>query len=136
MVDMPFPLSEDDLLAAEAACGARLPESYRDAMRHDNGGEVEVGEDDFRLFTLLDRSDPKRTARTSATELVRENESARQWTGFPAHALAFADNGAGDYLVFFREAATIAPAVYFWDHETHSVELVADDFADLSRPGG
>lgn len=78
---MPFPLGESDMETAEAALGVRLPAALRSRLMRDNGGEVEVGDDLFELFKVLDTSDRVRLARTSARDIVREYQSAREWRG-------------------------------------------------------
>jgi len=128
---MPFPLTEEDLAAAEAALSTRFPESYRQKMMLDNGGEVEAAGDGFELFKVLDRTDQKRLARTSANELVRENNAAHAWDAFPPTGVAIGDNGAGDYLLFTRGGDALRREVSVWDHETGEITQVADDFADL-----
>lgn len=84
----------------------------------DNGGEVEVGGDVWELFKVLDRTDRKRLARTAADDIVRENAAAREWTGFPANALALGHNGGGDLLVVMRDADPYGVDLMIWDHET------------------
>ena len=97
-------------------------------MLVDNGGEVASEFDDFELFRILDRSSPKRFARTFGQDIVRENDNARLWWGFPPDVVAIASNGAGDYLVFDRAAPA---AVLIWRHETMDLTEVAADFSDL-----
>jgi len=58
----------------------------------------------------------------------------RQWSTFPPGAVAIAGNGTADQLIFLPDEATpgeLAPAVFFWDHETGEVTKIADDFAEL-----
>jgi hypothetical protein len=47
--------------------------------------------------------------------------------------VAIADNGGGDKLVFLPDpnAPRFADAVYWWDHETGKLELVANCFEEL-----
>lgn len=119
------------MAAAEAALGANLPDSHRQRLMRENGGEVPVGADAFQLFKVLDHSTKKRLSRTSASSLVHENQTARLWEGFPTNAVAFAANGAGDYLVYLRDGDRLGPQVLWWDHETGEVHHVANDFGDL-----
>lgn len=122
------------MAAAEAALGAALPASHRQRLMRENGGEVPVGSDAYQLFKILDRSTRKRLARTSGTSIVHENKTARLWEGFPINAVAFAANGAGDYLVYLRDGGRMGPEVFWWDHETGALNHVADDFGDLLGP--
>lgn len=121
---MPFPVSERDVEAAEAALGARFPTALRVRLMRDNGGEVETGNDDFELFKVLDTSDPVRQARTAARDIVRENQAARDWRGFPPTAVAIGDNGAGDMLVLLREGSTFGDGAFVWDHATCDINEV------------
>jgi hypothetical protein len=121
---MPFPVSESDLAAAEVALGGRLPESLREYLMRDNGGDVATEDDNFELYKVLDTSDPARQARTSARDIVRENASLRKWTGFPSEAVAIADNGAGDALLLLKEGDAFGNSVYLWAHETADLLLV------------
>ncbi len=115
---------------AEAALGARLPAALRLRLMRDNGGEVEVGDDFFELFKVLDTRDRVRLARTSARDIVRENQSAREWRGFPTNVIAIADNGAGDLLVLALEGSGLGEGAFVWDHKT--CELVdVGSVADL-----
>ena len=127
---MPFDLAESFIEEAERELGAKLPASYRAAMVLANGGEVEVLDDVWQLHPIADTSDRKRLART-ANHVLRENESLRGWTSFPASALAIAANGSGDQLVFLRSANSFESAVHLWSHETGELEQVAEDFSDL-----
>lgn len=115
---------------AEAALGARLPAALRVRLMRDNGGEVETGDDDFELFKVLDTSDPVRQARTAARDIVRENQAAREWRGFPTTGVAIGDNGAGDMLVLLREGSTLGDSAFIWDHETGDINEVGA-IADL-----
>lgn len=115
---MPFPVGQSDMETAEAVLGARLPAALRLRLMRDNGGEVEVGEDFFELFKVLDTSDRVRRARTSARDIVSENQSAREWRGFPTAVVAIADNGTGDLLVLALEGSRLGERAFVWDHET------------------
>lgn len=114
---MPFPVGEADVAVAESALGGRLPLVLRERLMRDNGGSVDIGDDGFEMFRVLDTSQPERLARTSSRDMVRENQSLREWPGFPADALAIADNGIGDALVVLRGEASFGERLYFWEHE-------------------
>jgi hypothetical protein len=129
---MPFPLEHRFVQQSQEKLGRALPLGYVARMCRNNGGEVAVGTDFFTLYPILDSSDRKRLART-CNDIVRETTSAREWPEFPSGALAIGDNGGGDKLVFLpdREASRYADAVYWWDHETGELQLVADAFEEL-----
>ena len=129
---MPFPLDIRFVQQAEAKLGRTLPPDYVARMCIDNGGEVDVGEDAFSLYPILDSGDRKRLART-CNDIVRESASAKDWRGFPPDALAIVDNGCGDKLVFLPDTqeSRYADAVYLWDHETGKLQKVSDNFQEL-----
>lgn len=129
---MPFDLNEECVVQAEAKLEAVLPESYRRAMMLANGGEVATEEEDWYLYPILDGSDKKRFART-CNDIVAETKSCADWRGFPVQAVAIANNGSGDQLVFLRAGDRFASTVYIWSHETGKLTKVADDFAGLER---
>ena len=127
---MPFDLAESFLLAAECELGARLPKSYRLAMLRENGGDIEIDDDDWQQYPVADTSDRKRLSR-SANHILKETDSCRGWARFPEHAVAIAGNGAGDQLVLLKQNGVIAPEVYAWLHESGELKKVADDFSLL-----
>lgn len=98
----------------------------------DNGGQVEVGDEVFELFKVLDRTDRKRQARTAANDIVRENAAVKEWAGFPPNALALGENGSGDVLVVLRDAEPYGDALHIWDHETGDL-IHAGPSSDLLR---
>ncbi len=129
---MPFPLDSQFVRLAQQKLGRTLPLGYVARMCRDNGGEVSAGTDVFNLFPIHDSTNRKRIART-CNDIIRETASAREWPGFPAEALAIGDNGGGDKLVFLPDPAAprFADAVYWWDHETGELQLVAGAFEEL-----
>jgi hypothetical protein len=127
---MPFDLAEKFIDAAEAALGAELPNDYKAAMRISNGGELEANHEDWTLYPIADTSDKKRLART-ANHILVETQECREWPNFPETALAIANNGAGDQLVYLRNGSTYGPMVYVWSHETGEVEVVANSISQL-----
>jgi hypothetical protein len=87
----------------------------------------------FSTYTpILDTTDRKRLART-CNDIIRETDTAREWPNFPLNALAIGDNGGVDRLVFLPDAGAsrFADAVYWWDHKTGELQLVADAFEQL-----
>jgi hypothetical protein len=129
---MPFPLDSRLVQQAQQKLGRALPLGYVARMCRDNGGQLSVGPDVFNLFPILDTTDRKRLART-CNDILRETATAREWPDFPPEALAIGDNGGGDKLVFLPdpEVPRFADAVYWWDHETGELQLVADAFEEL-----
>jgi len=129
---MRFTLDDKFLLSAEEKLGAKLPESYRQAMMAANGGEVASGLDDWYLYPIMDSTDRKRLART-CNDVVAESMRLAGWERFPRQALAIANNGEGDQLIFLRSDDRYGPAVYCWSHESGELTKVAEDFAQLER---
>ena len=129
---MPFTLDDKFLLSAEEKLGAKLPDSYRQAMMAANGGEVASGLDDWYLYPIMDSTDRKRLART-CNDVVAESMRLAGWERFPRQALAIANNGEGDQLLFLRSDDRYGPAVYCWSHQSGELTKVAEDFAQLER---
>ena len=129
---MPFNLAERFIRAAEEELGAPLPHSYRQAMMANNGGEVAAYDDVWNLHPILDKSDRKRLSR-SCNDILRETRMMRDWPDWPENAVAVADNGTGDKLLFLREGPLYQPAVYVWLHDSGDLIVVAQSFSELRR---
>ena len=101
-----------------------------------NGGSIGTPVGDFELFPFLDATDRKRLRRTCSS-IDRETNSARQDRyGFPPQAVAIGTGGGGDILILLPmpdKADTLQHSVYWWDHESGQIEVVATDFLDLRR---
>ncbi|MNR26446.1 SMI1 / KNR4 family protein [compost metagenome] len=114
--------------------GVRFPEAFRERLRRQNGGELVVGNEVWIVHPVFDSSDRKRVGRT-ANHILRETEAAREWPGFPSGAIAVAENGTGDRLVFLSDTlgqTALGSTVYHWEHEGGTLEPVAQDFAELA----
>jgi hypothetical protein len=129
---MPFTLDDKYLRSTEEKLGATLPDSYRRAMMTANGGEVATGVDDWYLYPIMDGTDKKRLART-CNDVVAETKRLTECDRFPRQALAIANNGEGDQLLFLRTDDRFEAAVYRWSHETCELAKVAEDFGQLER---
>ena len=134
---MPFPVDTKWITATETKLGVRFPASFVTSMSAMNGGTVRTHVYEFQLFPFLDASDRNRIQRTCGS-IDRESASARKDAyGFPRDAVAIAANGGGDLLILIPmpdHPDTLQHSVYWWDHETGAIELVADDFNDLKKP--
>lgn len=130
---MPFPIEEQYIHTTEQELGFTFPQSFRHKMMQSNGGEVEIQAEIWQIFPFFDQSDMKRKMRTS-NHIIYETKRARKWGGFPEHAIAIAENGCGDYLIFLPEntlsSANVEP-VFIWHHETTDIKKIADDFQAL-----
>jgi hypothetical protein len=130
---MPFPVDIKCVHEAEHKLGVKFPASFVTKMVTSNGGSVRTRIDSFELHPFLDTSDRKKLART-CNDIVRETTYARSWEGFPAEAVAIGANGGGDRLVLLPQPDhpdVLSHQVFWWDHETSEVSVVADDFSDL-----
>ena len=124
---MPFPVDEKFIEAAEEKLGVEFPESFHAGMRGMNGGEIETGNESWRLFPVYDSSDKKRIRRTTA-DIARETERAKQWIGFPEAAVAIGTDDSGNYLIMLPEGPgepRLQDTVYAWDHETGKLRIAS-----------
>ena len=129
---MPFNLAERFIRAAEEELGAPLPHPYRQAMIASNGGEVAAYDAVWNLHPILDKSDRKRLSR-SCNDILRETRRMRDCPDWPDNALAIADDGTGDKLLFLRQGRLFQPEVYVWLHDTGELIEVAQSFSELRR---
>ena len=129
---MPFNLAERFIRAAEDELGAPLPHTYRQAMMASNGGEVAAYDAVWNLHPILDKSDRKRLSR-SCNDILRESRMMREWPHWPDNAVAIADDGTGDKLLFLRQGRLYQPEVYVWLHDTGELIEVAQSFSELRR---
>ena len=120
---MPFPVEVSLIHEAERQLGRTLPMDLRVRLHRENGGGIRAVGDVWQLFPVFDPSDRKRITRT-ANHIVRETRWARECAGFPADAIAIADNGGGDFLIVQPGSDDIQ----FWDHETGETEPVEVDW--------
>ena len=127
---MPFPINQQYIDAAEQELDLTFPTSFKNKMMIENGGELFLSEEDWQIFPFLDESDQKRKMRTS-NYIIKENQQARQWLGFPQNAISFAQNSCGNYLIFLPDPIHpkyLADQVYMWAHETGDIFLLTDSF--------
>ena len=130
---MPFPIDEKYIIETEEKLSLTFPKSFREKMMASNGGEVETPPDAWELYPFWDKSNKKRLSRT-CNDIIIETDSSRKWVGFPKTAIAIGANGGGDKLIFLQNENNpneLAPQIYWWDHETGSVHIVANDFSEL-----
>ena len=132
---MPFPVDIKYVKETERKMGVKFPPSYVTRIVRANGGEVSTPPDAWILYPIFDTSDKKRLKRT-CNDVARQTKSAKEWPDFPPDAVAIGGNGCGDQLIFIPQPdapALLAHEVYWWDHETGAIDMVADDFGDLSN---
>lgn len=131
---MAFPVEEYFIVETEKKLGVRFPRDYVKKMMKENGGSVKTSPDAWVLYPIFDMSDKKRLKRT-CNDVVRETQNARDWPGFPNDAVAIGGNGGGDQLVLLPDGNSpdaLGDDVFWWDHETGDLNLVAPRFGDLT----
>jgi hypothetical protein len=116
---MPFPVEVALIHGAERQLGRKLPMDLRVRLHRENGGGIRAAGDVWQLSPVFDSSDRRRITRT-ANHIVRETRSARKRAGFPANAIAIAENGGGDLIII----AEASDEIEFWDHETGETKPV------------
>jgi hypothetical protein len=108
-----------------------LGRAYVDTHRvHTIGGEVSSSVGSWTLFrSVIDVGDPAKRS-----GIVAGTESAREWRGFPEDAVAIGFNTLGDYIVVLRRKRNklLFEDIFWWDHETCDVEVLADSIDELS----
>ena len=129
---MPFNLSEEQLAWTEKELGAKLPHEYREAMKLDNGGAISVEENHWELYPIKDVSDRKRLSRT-CNHIINETASWEGFSSFPDGAIAIADNGAGDQLIFIKDSGQFLSSLFLWLHETGELQELAVTFNQLKK---
>ena len=128
---MPFDIAENELKKTECIIGA-LPEEYRVAMMEENGGEAETEEDHWEFYPIKDTTDRKRMSRT-CNHIISETESCKGYGNFPEGAIAVANNGLGDQMLFINQDGKFKDEVYLWLHETGETQVLAESFNEINR---
>ena len=124
-----MPVDVTTVRATEERLGVALPEDFVARMLRANGGDVVIEEEVWSLHPLLDGGNA-----TTDYDIVRGTADARKWDVFPAGAIAIADNGLGDALVFLPDPEReghLQSAVYMWSHETGELDVVAKAFGEV-----
>lgn len=130
---MPFPTQEDVILETEKELGCRFPTSFRNKMMKENGGEVDIFDDNWQLFPFYDKTNRKTISRT-CNSISKETERARTYRDFPQNAIVIGKNAMGDFLVFLKENDTIKNEVYAWlGDEDIPLTKIAEDFSELYK---
>jgi hypothetical protein len=129
------------LRAVERQLGCQLPEGYAAAMHTHNGGELPTESDLWELYPIPGWPE-QRVGHNAYGDLVSETFARRGRSLFPEGAVALADNGLGDQLCFLPDVdlqlepgalQVLAPALWFWQHDTGELERLADAFESLER---
>jgi hypothetical protein len=119
---MALPTVESCVAEEERLLGRRLPRLLRARLLLENGGEVRCDGEVWYLHSVLDARE-RGTAKRSASHIAAETDYCKGWPGFPAGAVAVAEDGTGDRLVLLAGSDDVVR----WDHETgecHPVEEI------------
>ncbi len=130
---MSFPLDFKYVTQTEQKLGVKFPASFVVKMVKQYGGSVSAASDTWELHPFLDASDRKRIART-CNDIARETSVAHEWPGFPSNAIVIGSNGGGDLLILLPQKdnpSVLSHEIFWWDHETGEVQIVAEDFSEL-----
>ena len=130
---MPFPIARSEIRKTEEVLAVRFPSSFVGKMMRDNGGQIAVGGDTWQLHPFRNSGDRRLISRTT-NDIVSETRSWRERAAARSDGVAIASNGGADALILLPRADQpdlLAEQVYWWDHETGELSLVAEDFADL-----
>ena len=121
--------NEANVESAEKALGVRLPREFRERLMAMNGGELTTGGDDWKVFPVLDATQPQPVA---PGDLVAEAKRAAALPGYPKGAIAIAVNKAGDLLVLLPATLPrrLDPQVQKWSLETQKCKPVALRYDD------
>ncbi len=116
---------------AERQLGASFPLAYAEMMRGHNGGEIPTEDDLWELYPLPGGLETR--AHQPSGDVVSETLALRRNPLFPPGAVAIADNGLGDQLIFLRIGELLGPGCYFWHHQSGELSIIAEDFSSLER---
>lgn len=92
-------------------------------------GEVSSPVGHWTLFRLvIDREN------TDGLGIVADTRSAQDWRGFPSDAVAIGFNDLGDYILLLPQGRKhrLADVVFWWDHETCRLDVLADSIEELA----
>lgn len=135
---MPFPVEEKYILETEDELSVKFPEKFKARMKKLNGGEITESlkdEEDYIywLYPFFDKSDKKRVSRT-CNHIALETANSRKWRNFPENAIAIAHDGSGNKLVMTHNGdGILSECIYFWDHETGEIEMIAESINELDK---
>lgn len=120
---MALPTETQFIEKVENQLGKKFPLWLTERLLKENGGKIEALDDSWELFSVLDNRDKKHLTR-SATQIITETKTAKQWEGFPQEAIAIASNGTGDLLVLLpKDEQSLDDKVYLWEHDSDDEEL-------------
>ncbi|MEJ2760706.1 MAG: SMI1/KNR4 family protein [Gammaproteobacteria bacterium] len=70
----------------------------------------------------------------TCNSIVHETKTYRENYGLSQELIVMGDNGGGDLLVYkIKDDGTIDPSIYWRDHDTEELVIVAEDFSELKE---
>ncbi|WP_439185925.1 SMI1/KNR4 family protein [Carboxylicivirga taeanensis] len=123
---MPFPVEEKYIVETENEIGLKFPDSFRDKMKRENGGELIINGNDWTIHPFFDKTDRKRISRTS-NHIIYETKEAKNWREFPKNAIVIGSDSYGNKLILLPKRFSkkkLQDIIYEWNHETGKINKV------------
>ncbi|WP_046757356.1 SMI1/KNR4 family protein [Kordia jejudonensis] len=128
---MPFPVEEKYILNTASELNVTFPVEFIKRMMQMNGGELILKNYEIELYPFFDTSNRKRISRT-CNHIALETKNAREWTGFPANAIAIGTDGFGNQVVLIHEGnGNLTDTIYLWNHQTKTTKKIAESINDV-----
>lgn len=127
---MPFTITPHEIGKTELKVGYTFPKLLKNSYAEDNGGDMEILDNVWKLVPFLDSSDPKRFSRT-CNDIVKETMLQRGVMGFSEDGFVIAQNSAGDCLFILPESegsTSLGETIFSWNYETREHRKVAENF--------
>jgi len=130
---MPFAIELKYIEETEKDLHVKFPDNFKLRMQKSNGGEWETEEMEIELHPFFDKSDKKRIGRT-CNHIGLETRNARQWSGFPENGITIGSDGYGNQIILMHNGdGKLDETIYFWDHETREIEIIAENINDIEE---
>jgi hypothetical protein len=119
--------TEEQIAAAEAAIGFRLPDDHREFLRMSNGATY-----NSVRFYPVDDTNPARDSGIVALHSV--SRDVAEWPMLEVGSIGFgsADEGIGFLKADLAESKSPCPVYVFW-HESGRYDLLTDSFREIVR---
>ena len=130
---MAFSVDKKFMLDAEIELGFAFPDEFKQKMMLENGGEIIIENEIWKVYPIFDKSDNKRINRT-CNHIVLETKHAKEWNSFPDNVVAIGANDYGDQLILCpvpKSSSKLGEEIFIWSHETGKIEKIANSINDL-----